>query len=104
MLSKKTDKEVYDLIARTLFDAESKITGTVYHTLGLITSVISAIGLLSIVISIAWWMAPLSILGAIPMFIVKFKASDELNRAEKEMTFFNRVSTYVSNLILNKEV
>ena len=97
------DKEIYDLITRTMKEAESKITGTVYHTLQLLSKVISVVGISYIVISIAWWMLPLSIMGTIPMFCVKFKSSDELNKAEKEMTYFNRVSTYISNIILNKE-
>ena len=97
------DMKVYDISTRTLIETELKITETVYNTLVLLSNVISAIGISCIVISVAWWMFPLSILGSIPMLFVKFKSSDELNKAEKEMTFFNRVSSYVSSIILNKE-
>ena len=95
--------EVYDLSTRTLVEVETKVSQTVFSTLSLFSNVISAIGISYIVISIAWWMLPLSIVGAIPMFFVKFKSSDELNKAEKEMTYYNRISNYISNTILNKE-
>lgn len=97
------DKEIYDLSTRTLTEVETKVSQTVFSALSLLSNVISAIGISYVVISLAWWMLPLSIVGAIPMFFVKFKSSEELNKAEKEMTYFNRISTYISNIILNKE-
>ena len=97
------DKEIYDLSTRMLTEVETKVSQTVFSVLSLLSNVISAIGISYVVISLAWWMLPLSIVGAIPMFFVKFKSSEELNKAEKEMTYFNRISTYISNIILNKE-
>lgn len=97
------DKATYDLSVRTLSETEVKISQTFYSALSLLSNVISAIGISCVVISIAWWMFPLAIVGAVPMFFVKFKSSDELNRAEEEMTYFNRIATYISNTLLNKE-
>ena len=62
--------EYYDQLHRARVDAISRPTALLENIGGLVQNTITSVGLIAILISYAWWLPPVLLLGALPSLLV----------------------------------
>lgn len=95
--------DTYDLCTRVTKTATDKIFEGKMAWFELLQNLITAVTLSALVINIAWYTLPCSLITVLPMILLNHRKAKDMQKAEEERTYYDRKSTYAANLLLHKD-
>lgn len=95
--------DTYDLCTRVTKTATDKIFEGKMAWFELLQNLITAVTLFALVLNIAWYTLPCSLLTVLPMILLNHRKAKDMQKAEEERAYYDRKSTYAANLLLHKD-
>ena len=97
------NSEAWDLISRVLSSTESKVLNNFNAVLGLVSLIISLIGIIVVVANYVWWSALLIFLFCIPLFVFSIKGGKASYNAQRGASMYERKCGYLHEILVNRE-
>lgn len=95
--------DTYDLCTRVTKTATDKIFEGNIAWFELLQNLIIAVTLSVLVINIAWYTLPCSLITVLPMILLNHRKARDMQKAEEERAYYDRKSTYAASLLLHKD-
>lgn len=95
--------DTYNLCTRVTKTATDKIFEGKMAWFELLQNLIAAVTLSALVVNIAWYTLPCSLLTVLPMILLNHRKAKDMQKAEEERAYYDRKVTYAANLLLQKD-